>query len=231
MNSYCIGDFIINYGIWHRLKKCEKCTYCDFCVRNGCIESSKVCLVKDVSKENSCCCKNQHPPLFELVCPICSINKIGACLKCIFCSCNLDQIPDRKYLEKIYCSICSDNPDNVYSYCQLCRKMCSYLKQTYCCKCSIFLKSCYYCGTKIKTGNEYIAELLNNISIRKEFFSEQLLIHRNLSKNDASGCCKYVIDYYNECIREIDEIFFKMKKSYVEKTVDQMIEILISGRI
>lgn len=108
-------------------------TYCNFCVENKCVDSSKLSKTNtsDHHSHIKCMCPNKkkHPCIVYLVCPTCYAKNIDSKHLCIT-------------------GLCKNCGDNI-----------NYVMSTYCDKCSFSLKSCFDCGNIIKNGNHYISEI------------------------------------------------------------------------
>lgn len=105
----CVGKHRINYGTWYvpKGKAIEKCSYCDWCVQNGCIAKTDVDIVKTPVKNCNCDCKAEHPHIGGICCPICKYNEPGIklmiCGSCVVCK-NTTPYPHHKLCKA--CSYC-----------------------------------------------------------------------------------------------------------------------------
>lgn len=130
----CVGDIPINFGTWYGQngKSPDECTYCEYCIRNKCIDVSQTYKLADSTIHSTCDCpkKNSHIKLFCYLCPKCEMNRFTM---------NNSEITEGK------CRRCNfEIPCSSFSYCQ---------------SCSIQFKSCYECGYPIKDGNTCITEI------------------------------------------------------------------------
>lgn len=128
----CVGNIRIRFGTWYvpKGKTPQECTYCEYCVENGCIPKSEVNPMIEEPKGVNCDCPKQivHLTLKAPECPICQIR---------------DSI-----LRFSSCGSCSN-----------CHRETPYIGQKYCAGCALQLNSCYECGQEIKDGNSYLEEI------------------------------------------------------------------------
>lgn len=129
----CAGDTPINFGTWYCPygKTPEECTYCEYCVKNKCINISHLRKLEQTLQHCTCDCpkKHLHEKLFCYLCPKCEVERMG----------KQPPPPDGK--------------------CKQCKFPVPFSTQVYCASCSIQFKSCYECGIPIKEGNAYITDI------------------------------------------------------------------------
>lgn len=88
----CVGDTRISFGKWYSPtgKTPQECTYCEWCVENGCISMDDV---HDVGPVTNCNCdcvnKANHEHIKKYVCEECKLDDggimmcgLGECIKC-----------------------------------------------------------------------------------------------------------------------------------------------------
>ena len=134
MSSFCVGRSRISQGIWYSPvgKTSHECTYCEFCINNGCIPVDQVYKIDpSIIRNCNCDCLNMssHPLLRGLECPKCMSEGEGM-MRCASCG-----------------------------TCKNCNGVTPYVGQSYCTGCSWKLESCHECGEPIKDGNEYVKDI------------------------------------------------------------------------
>lgn len=124
----CIGQNRINYGKWYSPngKKPSECTYCDWCVKNGCVNVSDLYKINKVEQCNCDCPQQKNHPCLQLyICDQCDINfKIAEYGQCEMCSRFI--MSGGCYKFDSYKSVCvrcvySLHPD-IFNVCTLCKK-------------------------------------------------------------------------------------------------------------
>lgn len=87
----CVGAMRISFGEWYCPKgqTPQQCTYCAYCVNNGCIGINDVDRVEVAINSCNCDCPNQkdHPKLQPVVCDDC-VPKLGGFMTCDCGDCN-----------------------------------------------------------------------------------------------------------------------------------------------
>jgi hypothetical protein len=116
----CVGDTRISFGKWYSPtgKTPQECTYCEWCLENGCISMDDVYEIGDVTGCNcDCVNKANHEHIKEYVCTACKA-KGGMIMMC--------QIGT--------CSTCTHYTSNI--------------GMKHCKGCSAIFSRCKYCGNK-----------------------------------------------------------------------------------
>lgn len=131
MNDCCVGILSINYGKWYCPvgKTPTECTYCSYCITNGCIKDDVYEIKENITCNCDCLLRDSHPHPEYVTCPVCTIEWIDVYTTAV---CGT-------------CKSCADStPSSSDIYCQAC---------------STLHKSCHKCGNKIKCGNDYIEDI------------------------------------------------------------------------
>lgn len=207
VEGYCVGSRRVNTGTWYvpNGKTPQECTYCEFCIKNGCIPAETV--TKITEKLNSCNCdcpnRNTHPRMISLCCPVCRVKYMGM-MSC--CSCGM-------------CKKCHGyTPNPGY---------------TYCTGCSNYLKCCEKCGNEMKTGNEYLegikhelakkiehhtANLSRNDPISDKKISENMMsYHKESIKEYEDMYEKFRPKYENKTAEEMYNCLVAEERERIEK--------------
>ncbi len=146
LEKYCVGSIRVSYGKWYSPngQTPQDCTYCNFCIENGCIPRSEVWQLTEPVKNCNCDCpkQKQHPRIKEIQCPTCRVKQIG----------------------RLRCATCGT--------CSHCQCQTSYIGQKFCSGCSWLLNSCKECGQEIQDGNFYIEAIKKKIEKLKAKLSE-----------------------------------------------------------
>ena len=150
--NFCLSKYRTPFGQWWvpEGKTAVECTYCEYCVKNGCHGDTPLSPLHHrffnitgtyqdeipKSKESTLCncncdCKEEHPLLYNLRCPICYILMMRGW-------CGLD---------------CFGN-------CTQCGNLTSHGGMVYCIPCSYIMESCGECGQPFRSGDEYITEII-----------------------------------------------------------------------
>ena len=81
MATCCVGLHRVNNGTWYvpNGKTKEQCTYCEWCVKNGCVEEKDVSQISGSIRDCNCDCNKKHPHIVKLICPFCTVNQINTC--------------------------------------------------------------------------------------------------------------------------------------------------------
>lgn len=116
----CVGSHKIRFGKWYTPndKQPAECTYCEWCIRNGCIDVLETYLVEGVEGQANCDCPNQstHEKIKSYVCEKCQ--KKGGVMNCALGRCKMPG----------------------------CRGYTSSMGKPYCKGCSAIFHKCEYCG-------------------------------------------------------------------------------------
>jgi len=204
---HCVGKTRISNGIWYvpHGKATTECTYCEFCVNNGCISLHEVTKVDGKLNNCNCDCPNQgshvtlEMSMVNLRCPVCRVKQIGMLSSCTCGSCK-------------QCHNYTPNPG-----------------YTYCMACSNRLTSCEKCGKKIKSGNEYLEGIKKSLDKKIKQHQDQLDRQRT-SETDGYGdqsFWKSMDDSNRNSVKKYEEMYEKLRPEYENKTSDEMLQVLL----
>ena len=144
----CVGYSPVNFGAWYCPigAKSQDCAYCEYCVKNGCVNFSELRRVTDRINRCTCDCtnKNSHPLMVGLICPICAISNYN---KGFF---------------------------GIHGKCKNCNNQIPHSEEFYCNGCSYLLKTCHQCGFPIKDGNSYITDIKKIIEDKETIFQSKI---------------------------------------------------------
>ncbi len=118
LQTHCVGSMRISVGTWYSPigKTPSECTYCEFCVVNGCADRSKVYQITEPVQNCNCDCPiaQNHPQLKKYECHKC-ITKSGF-MTCDMSTCHKCNVNRTTSSCIKYCNACSA----IYGICVTC---------------------------------------------------------------------------------------------------------------
>lgn len=132
----CCGNSRTTRGIWFcpKGKKPNECTYCQYCVRHGCVALTDVYQLDKIGHCNCDCTNEKCHPVFEnMVCPCCAFDRGTFCVQ-------------------------------ILSSCDGCKAPVHNPSVKYCNTCTYLLNVCQMCGNKIVDGNSYIEMIYEKLN-------------------------------------------------------------------
>lgn len=210
----CTGPFRNNYGTWYvpnGMTK-EQCTYCEWCVDNGCYDKNDMKLVTDANGYTfNCDCKREHTHIVSIMCPECYVQEmegmghLAACGKCVNCG--------------------NYTPYGGIKYCP---------------SCSYISRKCHQCCINIKSGNDYLEMITKFIEDKIKSNNERLADaekyelerkknepEKNSDKKPSYNFNYMMKDYFAKQNQRFQQELEAMTLELLDKTDDEMFKLLV----
>lgn len=155
--DFCNGKEKLKSDDWWVLNgsNASKCTYCNWCVENGCIDKTTVTQSSGEVMTCYCDCRKQH-------------NNNPIALKCTTCMIKMG-FTSTFYLDDIFLKD-ESAVTHKGGKCISCGLKHDFMN--YCDVCSYVSKHCVYCGESLKSGDDYVKDLAELIERIKKRYAE-----------------------------------------------------------